>query len=163
MDESLLASNEAVTKAIVETAIVLAINVALGGEAPDLAAEPGGELGGVEAVYRSDPALAGEELVVVGVDLVAEYRDEAGSGDDNALLGVLLALGSGDRGGGGAAEEGDLLGGGGAGTGEVRAPPAVAEPVERGDSESRSLNCLHCGFRERKKGDDVNDEVGERV
>lgn len=147
MDEGLLAGDEAVTEAIVETAVVLSVNVALGGEAPDLATEPSGELGGVEAVDRADPALAGEKLVVVGVDVVAEDGDEARAGDDDALLGVLLALGGRHRRGG--ADEGDLLGGeAGIGDMETRAGASLAEWVERGGSESRSLDCLHGGFWE---------------
>lgn len=57
--ESLLATDDAVPEAVVEAAVVLSVDVALGGETPDLAGEAGGELGGVEAVDGPDAALPG--------------------------------------------------------------------------------------------------------
>lgn len=71
--EGLLAGNNAVTETVVEAAVVLAVDVALGGEATDLAAEAGGELGGVEAIDGGDATLSGEELLVIAVDVVAEH------------------------------------------------------------------------------------------
>jgi len=58
--EGLLACNNAVAETVVEAAVVLPVNVALGGEAADLAAEAGGELGGVEAIDGGDAALSSE-------------------------------------------------------------------------------------------------------
>jgi hypothetical protein len=57
--ESLLATDDAVSEAVVEAAVVLSVDVALGREAPDLAGEAGGELRGVEAVDGPDAALPG--------------------------------------------------------------------------------------------------------
>jgi len=48
--ERLLAADDAVPEAVVEPAVVLAVDVSLRREPPDLCGEPGGEAAGVEAV-----------------------------------------------------------------------------------------------------------------
>lgn len=95
MLEGLLAGNNAVAEAIVKAAVIFAVNVAVGAEATNLATESSRELGGVEAVDEADAGLTGEELVVVGVDVVAEDGNEAHAGDNHALFGVFFALGGG--------------------------------------------------------------------
>jgi hypothetical protein len=69
---------------------LLAVDVPVGGEVPDLAGEARGELGGVEAVDGADAALPGEQAVVVGVDVVPEHGDEPHARDHHPLLGVRL-------------------------------------------------------------------------
>lgn len=150
MLESLLGSDNAVAQAIVEPPVVLPVDVPLRREPVDLPGEAGGELGGVEAVDRADPALAGKQLLVVGVDVVAEDGDEARPGDDDALLRVPLPpRGGGGGNGGGRPDDG----------GEGDAPPAggrgiggFAEGVEGGDAEGRGMEGLH-GGRERERGE----------
>lgn len=110
--KSFLSSNNAVAKAIVETAIVLPINIALGVKPADLTAEPGWKLGRIKTINEVDPTLAREELVVVSIDVVTENRDKTHAGNHDALLWVLLALGSRNSGSRRGADEGDLLGNG---------------------------------------------------
>jgi hypothetical protein len=69
---------------------LLAVDVPVGGEVPDLAGEARGELGGVEAVDGADAALPGEQAVVVGVDVVPEHGDEPHARDHHPLAGVRL-------------------------------------------------------------------------
>ena len=110
--EGLLAGDNAVSEAVVEPAVVLAVDVALGGEPSDLAAEPGRELGRIKTVDGADAALASQQLLIENIDVVAEHGREAHARNHHALLGVLLALRGGDfRGHGGGDGEGDPLGG----------------------------------------------------
>lgn len=110
--ERLLSGDKAITKAIVQSAVVLPIDVTLGAEIPDLPGESGGKLGSIEAVYETNATLAGEKLVVIGVYIVAEDGHQAHSGNHDPFIGVRLALRS--RyvlvQGGGGGDVGDLLG-----------------------------------------------------
>lgn len=99
--EGLLAGDNAVAEAIVESPVVFAVDVALGAEPADLAGEPGRELGGVEPVDLSDTTLAGEKLLVVTVDVVAEDGGQTHARYHDPLLRVLLSLGRGGGDGGG--------------------------------------------------------------
>lgn len=95
--DRLLPAHEAVSQAVIQAPIVLPINVAIGREPTDLTAESGGELGRVETIDRLHAALAGEEAVVVDVDVVAEDGDEAHSSDDDSLLRISLPPNGGDE------------------------------------------------------------------
>ncbi|WVZ23421.1 hypothetical protein V8G54_001965 [Vigna mungo] len=117
--EGLLASDNAVAETVVEAAVVLAVDVALGREAADLAAEAGGKLGRVEAIDGGDATLSGKELLVITFDVVAEHGRKAHSGDHHALLGVLLALRGRDLGRRRGGDEEDALGGGGSSVGGI--------------------------------------------
>jgi len=117
--EGLLPGDNAVAETVVEAAVVLAVDVALGREAADLAAEAGGKLGRVEAIDGGDAALSGKELLVIALDVVAEHRREAHSGDHHALLGVLLALRGRNLGRRRGGDEEYALGGGGSSVGGI--------------------------------------------
>lgn len=99
--ESFLSSDNAIAKAVIEPPIVLAVNVTLGVESADLAAEPCRKFRGIEPINRADAALTSEQLLVVGVDVVSKDGDEPHSGDHHPLLRILFALGRSDSGGGG--------------------------------------------------------------
>lgn len=96
VDEGLFAGDNAVPEAIVEAAVVLAVNVTLGVEPVDLAGEPGRKLGRIEPINRADPTLAREQPVVVLIDLVPENRDQTHARNHDPLLRVVLALRGGD-------------------------------------------------------------------
>lgn len=150
MLERLLAGDNAVAQAIVEPPVVLPVDVPLRREPADLPGEASGELGGVEAVDRADPALPGEQLLVVGVDVVAEDGDEPSPGDDDPLPGVRLPLRRGHAGGCGGPDDG-WDGDGDAPVGRAAAAGGGAEPVEGGDAEGRGVEGLHGGERERER------------
>lgn len=92
VDEGLFAGDNAVPEAIVEAAVVLAVNVTLGVEPADLAGEPGRKLGRVEPINRADPTLTREQPVVVLIDLVPEHRDQTHARNHDPLLRVVLSL-----------------------------------------------------------------------
>lgn len=146
MLESLLAGDNAVAEAIVESPVVLAVDVALGVEPVDLASEPGGEFGRVEPVDQADPTLARQQLLVIQIDVVSEHRYQARARYHDPLLRVLLASRGRSRSRG--RNDGDTAPGGG--------PPMVgpAVSVEWGHrrwAESRGLKGLHGGLRERAR------------
>ena len=74
--ERLLATDEAVPEAVIEPAVVLAVDVSLRREPPDLASEPCWELRGVEPVDRPNPTLPFQQLLVVDIDVVPEHRHQ---------------------------------------------------------------------------------------
>jgi hypothetical protein len=88
--ERLLAADDAVPEAVVEPAVVLAVDVSLRGEPPDLGREPGGEAAGVEAVDGADPALALQEPVVEGAHVVPEHGHQPHPRDHHPFPRVRL-------------------------------------------------------------------------
>ena len=88
--ERLLAADDAVSEAVVEPAVVFAVDVSLRREPPDLGREPGGEAAGVEAVDGADPALALQEPVVEGANVGPEHGHQTHPRDHHPFPRVLL-------------------------------------------------------------------------
>lgn len=141
----LLPGNNAVPQAIIQPPVILPIDVPLRLEPPNLAAEARGELGRIESINQSDAALPAQQLLVVGIDIISEYRHQPHARDHHAFLRVRLALGR-SNGGGGGDLEGELLG---------REPRIVAgqrggavrgeERLERRGAEGGGVEGLHGG------------------
>mmetsp|Transcript_20756 Transcript_20756/g.45485 ORF Transcript_20756/g.45485 Transcript_20756/m.45485 type:complete len:317 (+) Transcript_20756:689-1639(+) len=103
VDQGLLAAHHCVLEAVIIAALALPVDEALAIEVLDLPGKLGGELRCVKAVDHVDTALASEQLVVEGVNVVTEDGADTHTGDDNALAGVLS----------GTAHSHDTLGGNG--------------------------------------------------
>ena len=147
--KSLLPSHNAILQAIIKPPLVLPIDVTLRAKPTDLATESSRELGSIESINQADPTLAGEQFLVVSVDVVPEDGDESHSGDHDAFLRIRFAFGSGDGGWGGdeCASPGGLSRIGDLVRLTIR---RFEEWVRWGGTEGGGLKSLHGGFRERE-------------
>lgn len=151
--KSLLPSNNAILQAIIKPTLVLPVDVTLRAKPADLSAEPSRELGRIEPIDRADPTLAGEQFLVVSVDVVPEDGDETHPGYHDAFLRIRLAFRSGDGWcgderaspppGGLLSRIGDLVG---------LAVRRFDEWVRRRRAEGRGLKSLHGGSQRRREG-----------
>lgn len=155
MLEGLLASNNAVPKAIIEPPIVLAINVTFGGEPSDLPTEPRGELGGIKSINWTNSAFTGKKLLIECIDVVAEHRGKSHSRYHDPLLWVHLPLGSRNCGGCSGRNEVNFL------LGSFGCIERFVKWVKRRSSNSRRLKCQHCEAAAGERHDDDNDGKAE--
>lgn len=88
--KSLLPSDDTISEAVVEPLIILRVYIAGRGEAPYLSGNAGRELRRVETIDQRDPALAGEELLIVHIHVIAEDGRDPHSRDDHPLLWIHL-------------------------------------------------------------------------
>lgn len=96
--KSLLPSDNAVLQTIVKPALILPIDVTFGAKPADLTTESSRELGGIESINQADSTLTGKQFLVIGIDVVPKYGDEAHTGNHNPFLRICLAFGSGNGG-----------------------------------------------------------------
>lgn len=87
---SLLPTDDTISEAVVEPLIILGVYIAGRGEAPYLSGNAGRELRRVETVDQLDSALAGEELLIVHIHVIAEDGDDPHSRDDHPFLWIYL-------------------------------------------------------------------------
>lgn len=134
--ECLLPANDAVLNVIIHRPLLLPVDVPLRREVRDVAREPSGEVGDIEAVDEVNAALARKKTAVEDVDVVAEDGDDAHAGDHHSFLGVALTR----------TKVGAY--------GEV-GPVAVAAMLAARGGEAGGVAAAewaHCGWEERKMG-----------
>lgn len=156
--KGLLATDEAISQAVIKPPVVLPVNVPFRREFSDLPGKPGREFGGVEPVDKPDSAHPFEERLVVFIHVVPEDGDESHPSDDHPLLGIrLLARCHGDGGTDGS-ESANGASTAESGRGDRRRSEFLeAEAIHRGDTES-----LHSGARRNLRVTGRNAEGARR-
>lgn len=145
--ERLLAADKAVAEAVVEPAVVLAVDVTLRGEPLDLSGESGRELGSIEPVDEADPALSLQQALVVRIHVVTKNGHQPHPRDHHPLLRIRLPLrrrhGRGEDQGAGPGSAAATAARRSRRRQHCRAPPCP-EPIHSGDLERAGrLEGLH--------------------
>lgn len=88
------ASNQTVPPTVINTVIILSINVAFGGEVMDLTRKPNREGGSIKPINEGDSTFSLKKFIIKCVDVVTKNRNNAHSCNDNPFFGVCFSFGS---------------------------------------------------------------------